>query len=580
MSNSTYKSGFPYGKAPTASPFVSSVSLGIAPEGISITRDITLGQAFDAAVSKVPDQDAVVYADRDYRLTWRQFSDQVDLMAKGLMAMGVKKGDKVGIWATNVPHWITIQFATAKIGAILLTINTSNKIAEIEYLLKQSEMENIFIMNGVRDTDYVGVLYELLPELRTHPRGQLKSAKFPMLKRVFFLGPEKHRGMYSVPEVMALASEVSDVDYEMRQRSLSSQDVINMQYTSGTTGFPKGVQLTHFNILNDGFWIGYNQNLSSKDRVCIPVPLFHCFGCVLGVMACLNHCATMVILEKYDPVNVMMSVEKEKCTALYGVPTMFITVLEHPLFNRFDYSSLRTGIMAGSPCPTKSMNECVERMNMNEVTICYGLTESSPVMTQTRYDESSLDNKCSTVGKALPGIEVAVISQDTGEILRIGEPGELCCRGYINMKGYYKMPDETANCIDKDGWLHSGDIGIMDINGYYKVTGRLKDMIIRGGENIYPKEVEDFIHHMEGISDVQVVGVPSKKYGEQCGVFIILKPGVEMTETDVQDFCRGKIAWNKIPQFIAFVTSYPMTASGKIQKYKLREKAAALWPNE
>lgn len=565
--------------APNTSPFNSSVSLGIAPEGVPITRDITIGQAFDAAVSKVSDQDAVVYADRDYRLTWRQFSNQVDLMAKGLMAMGVKKGDKVGIWATNIPHWITLQFATAKIGAILLTINTSNKIAEIEYLLKQSEMENIFIMNGVRDTDYVGVLYELLPELRTHPRGQLKSTKFPMLKRVFFLGPEKHRGMYSVPEVMALASEVSDADYEMRQRNLSSQDVINMQYTSGTTGFPKGVQLTHFNILNDGFWIGYNQNLSSKDRVCIPVPLFHCFGCVLGVMACLNHCATMVILEKYDPINVMMSVEKEKCTALYGVPTMFITVLEHPLFNRFDYSSLRTGIMAGSPCPTKSMNECVERMNMNEVTICYGLTESSPVMTQTRYDESSLDNKCSTVGKALPGIEVAVISPDTGEILGIGEPGELCCRGYINMKGYYKMPDETANCIDKDGWLHSGDIGIMDINGYYKVTGRLKDMIIRGGENIYPKEVEDFIHHMEGISDIQVVGVPSKKYGEQCGVFIILKPGVEMTETDVQDFCRGKIAWNKIPQFIAFVTLYPMTASGKIQKYKLREKAADLWPN-
>lgn len=579
MNNSIYKSHFPYGKAPTVSPFVSSVSLGIAPEGVPITRNSTIGQAFDAAVSKVPDQDAVVYADRDYRLTWRQFSDQVDLMAKGLMAMGIKKGDKVGIWATNVPHWITLQFATAKIGAILLTINTSNKIAEIEYLLKQSEMENIFIMNGVRDTDYVGVLYELLPELRTHPRGQLKVAKFPMLKRVFFLGPEKHRGMYSVPEVMALAGEVSDTDYGLRQKSLSSQDVINMQYTSGTTGFPKGVQLTHFNILNDGFWIGYNQNLSSKDRVCIPVPLFHCFGCVLGVMACLNHCSTMVILEKYDPVNVMMSVEKEKCTALYGVPTMFITVLEHPLFNRFDYSSLRTGIMAGSPCPTKSMNECVERMNMNEVTICYGLTESSPVMTQTRYDESSLDNKCSTVGKALPGIEVAVISPDTGEVLGIGEPGELCCRGYINMKGYYKMPDETANCIDKDGWLHSGDIGIMDLNGYYKVTGRLKDMIIRGGENIYPKEVEDFIHHMEGISDVQVVGVPSKKYGEQCGVFIILKPGVEMNETDVQDFCRGKIAWNKIPQFIAFITSFPMTASGKIQKYKLREKAATLWPN-
>jgi len=385
--------------------------------------------------------------------------------------------------------------------------------------------------------------------------------------------------MYSMPELMALADTVTDADYRARQATLDAHDVINMQYTSGTTGFPKGVQLTHFNILNDGYWIGYNQNLTSRDRVCIPVPLFHCFGCVLGVMACINHASTMVILEKYDAVNVMMSVEKEKCTALYGVPTMFINVLEHPLFDRFDFSTLRTGIMAGSPCPTKSMKECVERMHMNEVTICYGLTESSPVMTQTRFDEASLDLKCSTVGTAMPGIEVAVISPETGELMGIDQPGELCCRGYINMKGYYKMPAETNACIDAHGWLHSGDIGIMDANGYFKVTGRLKDMIIRGGENIYPKELEDFIHHLDGISDVQVVGVPSKKYGEQCGAFIILKPGFEMTEAEVQDFCRGKIAWYKIPQFISFVKAYPMTASGKIQKYKLREEATRLWPD-
>lgn len=579
MSTTLFTPDSPALSAPSKSPFTQAVSVGCAPEGVPITRDLTLGQALSAAVVKVPEQDAVVYADRDYRLSWREFSDQVDLMAKGLMALGVQKGDKVAIWATNVPHWVTLQFATAQIGAVLLTVNTNNKIAEIEYILKQSDAQNIFLMNGVRDTDYVAVMYELIPELKDQQRGELKSARFPLLKRVFFLGPEKHRGMYSMPELMALACTVSDIDYRARQESLSPHDVINMQYTSGTTGFPKGVQLTHFNILNDGFWIGYNQHLSSKDRVCIPVPLFHCFGCVLGVMACINHASTMVILEKYDAVNVMMSVEKEKCTALYGVPTMFITVLEHPLFSRFDFSTLRTGIMAGSPCPTKSMKECVERMNMKEVTICYGLTESSPVMTQTRYDEKSLDNKCSTVGTALPGIEVAVISPDTGDIMGIGESGELCCRGYITMKGYYKMPKETAQCIDANGWLHSGDIGVMDVDGYYKVTGRLKDMIIRGGENIYPKEVEDFIHHMEGISDVQVVGVPSKKYGEQCGVFIILKANVEMTETDVQDFCRGKISWNKIPQYIAFVPSYPMTASGKIQKYKLREEAAKLWPN-
>ncbi len=579
MSVTTFTPSSPAGSAPFTPPFASSVSIGIAPSGVPVTRDWTIGAALDAVVARVPHQDAVIYADRDYRLTWKEFAQQVDMTAKGLMALGIKKGDKVGIWATNVPHWITLQFATAKIGAVLLTVNTSNKIAEIEYLLKQSDTENFFLMNGVRDTDYVSVMYELIPELKEQSRGQLKSARFPLLKRVFFLGPEKHRGMYSMSEVMALACTVSDADYLERQNSLSSHDVINMQYTSGTTGFPKGVQLTHFNILNDGFWIGYNQNLSAKDRVCIPVPLFHCFGCVLAVMACLNHCSTMVILEKYDPVNVMMSVEKEKCTALYGVPTMFITVLEHPLFKRFDFSSLRTGIMAGSPCPTKSMQECVLLMHMAEVTICYGLTESSPVMTQTRYDEKSLENKCATVGKAMPGIEVAVISPDTGKIMGIGESGELCCRGYINMKGYYKMAEETAHCIDLNGWLHSGDIGIMDASGYYKVTGRLKDMIIRGGENIYPKEVEDFIHHMDGISDVQVVGVPSKKYGEQCGIFVILKPGYQMTEADIQDFCRGKIAWNKIPQFISFVSAYPMTASGKIQKYKLREEASRLWPN-
>jgi len=579
MNDTVFLPSSPAGSAPTSGPFTRSVSMGKAPEGQSITRDLTIGAAFDLAVSRFPGQDAIVYADRDYRLTWRQFSDQVDLMAKGLMALGVKKGDKVAIWATNVPHWVTLQFATAKIGAILLTINTNYKIAEIEYLLKQSDTENFFLINGVRDTDYVSIMYELVPELRDQPRGQLKSARFPLLKRVFFLGPEKHRGMYSMPELMSLADTVTDADYRVRQAGLAAHDVINMQYTSGTTGFPKGVQLTHFNILNDGYWIGYNQNLTSLDRVCIPVPLFHCFGCVLGVMACLNHGSTMVILEKYDAVNVMMSVEKEKCTALYGVPTMFINVLEHPLFDRFDFSSLRTGIMAGSPCPTKSMKECVERMHMNEVTICYGLTESSPVMTQTRYDEENLDLKCSTVGKAMPGIEVAVISPETGGLLGVGEPGELCCRGYINMKGYYKMPAETSACIDGNGWLHSGDIGIMDENGYFKVTGRLKDMIIRGGENIYPKELEDFIHHLDGISDVQVVGVPSKKYGEQCGAFVILKPGVEMTEAEVQDFCRGKIARYKIPQYIAFVREYPMTASGKIQKYKLREEATRLWPD-
>jgi fatty-acyl-CoA synthase len=544
-----------------------------------IIRDATIGQLFDEIVERVPDQDAVVYADRDYRQTWREFRDTVDRVAKGLMALGVRKGEKVAVWATNVPHWVTLQFATARIGAILLTININYRNAEIDYLLRQSDCENIFIIDGYRDTDYVNTLYELIPELRTQPRDRLRSDRYPYLKRVLFLGPEKHRGMYSWDELMAMHVQVSEEDFCERQSLLSSQDVVNMQYTSGTTGFPKGVMLTHHNIANNGYWVGVNQNFSTRDRVCIPVPLFHCFGCVLGVMACLNHGATMVILERYDPVNVMMSIERERCTAVYGVPTMFISILDHNLFSKFDFSTLRTGIMAGSPCPVRTMRECVERMNMNEVTIVYGLTETSPGMTQSRYDEKSLDKKCSTVGKVMPGIDIAIIDPDTGRLMGPGEHGELCCRGYNVMKGYYKMPEETARAIDKDGWLHSGDIGMVDEEGYYTVTGRLKDMIIRGGENIYPKEVEDFIHHLEGIQDVQVVGVPSVRYGELPAAFVILRPGTSMTPEDVVDHCRGQIAFYKIPKYVHFLLEYPMTASGKIMKFKLRELAAILWPD-
>lgn len=543
------------------------------------TRDLTLGQTLDNTVARCPDNPAVVLVDRDYRLTWREFSDEVDRIAKGLMALGVQKDEKVAIWATNVPHWVTLMFATAKIGAVLLTVNTGYKGTEVEYLIRHSDTENLVIINGFRDTDYVNTIYDLVPELCEHPRGHLRSANFPFLKRVIFLGPEKHRGMYSMHEVMELACQVSDDEYQARQDTLKCSDVVNMQYTSGTTGFPKGVMLTHSNIANNGYWIGANQNLGPDDRVCLPVPLFHCFGCVLGVMACINHGATMVFVEAFDPVKVMASIEREHCTAVYGVPTMFIAMLDHPLFDKFDFSSLRTGIMAGSPCPVKTMNECVERMNMHEVTICYGLTEASPVMAQTRYDEPSLENKCSTIGKAMPGMEVAVINPETGLPCKPGEPGEMCCRGYNTMKGYYKMPEETAKCIGEDGWLHSGDIGVMDKDGYFAITGRLKDMIIRGGENISPKEIEDFLHHINGIQDVQVVGVASKKYGEQPGAFVILKPGVQMTAEDIRDYCRGKIAWHKIPKYIHFIAAYPLTTSGKIMKYKLRELATELWPD-
>ncbi|MDR1954757.1 MAG: AMP-binding protein, partial [Candidatus Methanoplasma sp.] len=409
-----------------------------------ITREATLGQLLDETTAKCPDNDAVVYVDRNYRQTWREFKGTVDDIAKGLMAMGVQRGEKVAVWATNVPHWVALQFATAKIGAILLTINTSYKSAEIDYVLRQSETENIFLIDGSRDTDYVKTIYELIPELKTQPRETLRSEKYPHLRRVMFLGSEKHRGMYSMPEVMSMSCLVTEEDYQKRQEELSPYDVVNMQYTSGTTGFPKGVMLTHHNVGNCGYWVGVNQNFTPDDRLCIPVPLFHCFGCSLGVMACVNHGTAMVIVEEYDPLIVMTSVEKERCTALYGVPTMFIKIMEHNLFDKFDFSTLRTGIMAGSPCPTKTMEEAVSRMNMREVTIVFGLTESSPAMTQSRYDEPSIERKCSTVGKAVIGVEVEIINPETGEICEPWIPGEFCCRGHNVMKGYYNMPEETA----------------------------------------------------------------------------------------------------------------------------------------
>jgi len=541
-------------------------------------RELTLGQILDQTVSKFPDNPAIVYVDRDFRLTYREFSKVVDETAKGLMALGVKKGEKIAIWATNIPFWVTLQFATAKIGAILLTVNTNYKTAELEYLLTQSETENLFLIDGFQDTDYVNTIYELVPELKTCQRGHLSSPKFPHLKRVGFLGPEKHRGMYNIPEIRALNVMVSDEDYKARQDELNPHDVVNMQYTSGTTGFPKGVMLTHYNIGNNGYWIGENQNFSENDRVCLPVPLFHCFGCVLGVLAAVNHGTCMVILEGFDPLLVMASVEQEQCTSLYGVPTMFIAILEHSLFNKFDFSSLRTGIMAGSNCPVHVMGQVIEQMNMNEITICYGLTEASPVMSYTRIGDD-IRLRVETVGRALPHIEIKIVDPKTGMELEQGTQGEVCCRGYNIMKGYYNNPEATEGTIDSEGWLHSGDLGITDDQGNLSITGRYKDMIIRGGENIYPREIEEFLYRMDEVSDIQVAAVPSKKYGEEVGAFIILKENSKIEPNDVIDFCRGKISRYKIPKYVHFIEGYPMTASGKIQKYKLTEMSEDIWPD-
>lgn len=535
----------------------------------------TVGSFFEKQVEKNPDHEFIVYPDRDLRFTYSQFNERVNNLAKGLLSIGITKGDKVGIWSRNVPDWLTFMFATAKIGAVLVTVNTYYKSFELAYVIKQSDMKALAIIDSFRDVDYIQTLYKLIPELKTSQRGSLNSKEFPELKSMIYVGQEKHRGMFNTNELMLLGQHTPDDEFNQIRNSLQPDDVVNMQYTSGTTGFPKGVMLTHTNILNNGFCIGEKQKFTADDRLCLPVPLFHCFGIVLGVMATLTHGGTLVLLEIFDPLLALAAVQKEKCTALYGVPTMFIAELSHPMFDMFDMSSLRTGIMAGSPCPIETMRQVIDKMNCSEITIAYGLTEASPVMTQTSTDDP-IELRVSTVGTALPGIEVCVKDPDTDEILGPDQQGELCCRGYNVMKGYYKMPEETNRAIDKDGWLHSGDLGVVDKNGYYRITGRIKDMIIRGGENIYPREIEEFLHTIPEVEQVQVIGVPDEKYGEVVGAFIIKKADTDLTEADVRDFSRTKIARYKAPKHIFFVDEYPMTASGKIQKFKLREMASEL----
>ncbi|MCX8131887.1 MAG: AMP-binding protein [Clostridia bacterium] len=533
---------------------------------------ITVGDLLDQMADRYPDHDAVLYTDRPFRKTYSEFRDLCNVVAKGFIAMGVKKGDHVAVWATNYPEWLLAMFATAKIGAVLVTVNTNYKIFEAEYLLRQSDSSTLILIEGFKDCNYVDIINELCPELKNIEPGKLNSSNLPFLKNVIYVGDKNHPGMFNWDELYKLADTISDEELKTRQSSLDIHDVINMQYTSGTTGFPKGVMLTHYNIVNNGMCIGDCMNLTSEDKLCIPVPFFHCFGCVLGIMACVTHGTTMVPIEYYQPLKVMEAIQTEKCTAVHGVPTMFIAMLEHPEFNRFDFSSLRTGIMAGSPCPIKVMKQVVDMMNMSEITIAYGQTEASPVCTQTRVDDS-IDLRVATVGRALPFVEAKIINPETNEEVPHGVAGEFVARGYNVMKGYYKMGEATAQAIDSEGWLHTGDLATMDENGYFKITGRIKDMIIRGGENIYPKEIEEFLYTHPKVKDVQVIGVPSKEYGEEVMAYIILKEGEVLTEDEVKAFVKGNMARHKVPKYVKFIDTFPMTASGKIQKYKLREMA-------
>ncbi|MBI4813643.1 MAG: AMP-binding protein [Methanobacterium sp.] len=540
-----------------------------------VFSELTIGDFLEEMVKKDPNQEFMVYPDRNLRFTYKEFDERVNLLAKGLLEIGIKKGDHVGIWAKNVPDWLTIMFATSKIGVVLVTVNTAYKSHELAYVLEQSDMKALAIIDGYQDVDYIQTVYELLPELKTQERGKLNSEKFPFLDSVIYVGQEKHRGMYNTHELLLLGRHGAEEEFQRIKSSVTNDEVVNMQYTSGTTGFPKGVMLTHRNILNNGYYIGERQKFTEKDRLCLTVPLFHCFGIVLGVMAIFTHGATFVVVELFDPLMVLAAVQKERCTALYGVPTMFIAEYSHAMFEMFDLSSLRTGIMAGSTPPIEAMKKVVNDMNMTEITSVYGLTEGSPGFTQTSVDDP-LEKRVETVGKPLPDCEVKIVDPETGKTLGPHQTGEICCRGYNVMKGYYKMPEKTREVIDENGWLHSGDLATVDEEGYYSIVGRIKDMIIRGGENIYPREIEEFLYTMPGVLDVQVVGIADEKYGEIVGACIILEEDAELTEEDVRDYAVTKIARFKVPKHVFFVDEFPLTASGKIQKFILKEQAEKL----
>ncbi len=542
----------------------------------NVFTEMTMGDFLEQQAANDPDREFIVFPDRDLRFTYKTFNERVDNLAKGLIEIGIGVGDHLGIWARNVPDWLTYFFAAAKLGAVPVTINTYYKSHELEYVVQQSDMKALALVDGYKggNYSYLDILYEIAPEIRDTSSftRRVNTEKFPVLKSIIYMGPEKHRGMYSTNELLSLGAHLPDDKLRANMAKISNRDMVNMQYTSGTTGYPKGVMLTHRNIINNGYYIGERQKLTPEDRVCLPVPLFHCFGIVLGVMAIFTHGATAVMLEQFDPLDALTAVEKEKATALYGVPTMFISEMTHPLFDKFDLSSLRTGIMAGSPCPIEWMEKAMTLMNMREITITYGLTECSPAITMTSVDDS-IERKVATIGRKMPHCQVKLVDPETNLEVPVGTPGEICCRGYNVMKGYYKNPEETAKAIDEDGYMHSGDLCTVDEDGYYRVTGRIKDMIIRGGENVYPRELEEFFYKMPGIKDVQVVGTPDPKFGEAVCAFVILHPDADIAPEDIQDFARAKVAPYKVPEYVWLIDEYPLTTSGKIQKFVLREMA-------
>ncbi len=528
--------------------------------------DATIGDRFDATVRDHGDALALVVRHQNIRWTWLELQARVDAVARGLVAHGFAPGERIGIWAPNCAEWTVLQFATAKAGLVLVTINPAYRTAELEYALRKVGCAAIVAMPAYRGSDYVAMLHDIAPEL-AHPRnGRLHAAKLPDLRAVFTLGDESHPGCTPFAALDAGANVALPT-------GLSPDDPVNIQFTSGTTGFPKGATLSHRNILNNGYLVGHRIGLSPGERLCIPVPLYHCFGMVMGNLACLTHGATMVYPgEGFDPRAVLTAIEAERCNALYGVPSMFIAMLADPEFGRFDLTSLRTGIMAGSPCPATVMAEVMDRMHLHGITIAYGMTETSPVSFQSSMDDPA-DLRVATVGQVQPHLEVKLVDADGATVAR-GETGELCTRGYSVMTGYWGDPAATAAAIDADGWMHTGDLATIDPAGYCRIVGRIKDLVIRGGENIYPREIEEFLLTHPHIADVQVIGVPDARHGEELCAWIITR-GVTLTETDVRDHCRGRIAHFKVPRHIRFVTGFPMTITGKVQKFVMRDTMIA-----
>jgi fatty-acyl-CoA synthase len=532
---------------------------------------LTIPQAFQTTVDRYPDRDAIVFPSLDYRCSYRELQAEVRDLARGLLALDVRRGDHIGIWATNWPQWVLTQLAVAHIGAVLVNINPSYRAHELAYVLKQADIALLVMTHRVKASDFFDILESVCPELPGCVPGEIRAAACPRLRHVVSIHPEKRPGMWNWEDLLRRSADVTDEALMRRQAEGTPDEVVNIQYTSGTTGFPKGAMLTHRNLLLNAHYVGQRQAFTEHDRLCVPVPFYHCFGCVMGTLMCALHGAAIVVpAESFDPLATLQAIQDERCNAVYGVPAMFIAELHHPRFTEFKLHSLRTGIMAGAPCPIEVMRAVVERMGAAGMTIAYGLTEASPVITQT-FAGDSIEHRVGTVGTVLPGLEVRIVAPGAVNEVPPGEPGELMVRGHGVMKGYYNKPAETAAAITPDGWLHTGDLALRMPDGYYRITGRIKDMIIRGGENIYPREIEEFLYTHPSVADVQVVGLPDERFGEEVCAWIRLKPGAELTAEAVKQFCQGRIAHYKIPRYVAMVDEFPTTVTGKIQKFKLRE---------